>query len=50
MAIVRMTQARQIIGVLFAIVVLVLAAVFADVKLGWNVSVLDSIAKALGIM
>ena len=50
MALVRMTKVRQVIGVLFAIIVLVLAAVFADAKLGWNVSVLDSIAKTLGIM
>ena len=49
MALVRMTKVRRFIGVVVVIVLVVVFAALANAKLGWGVSVLDSIANALGM-
>jgi hypothetical protein len=49
MALVRMTKVRGFIGVVFAIAVLVLFAAFVAPQMGWDIPVLNSIAKALGM-
>ncbi len=45
----RMTKTREMIGAIFAIVLVILFAAIATGLFGWNIPVLRDIANALGV-